>query len=66
MGGKRLRVEALLAAAASPLPPPVADLVPDPTLAELVPEDLPRLLRACCPAPTCTCRTRWRWPCTPP
>ena len=45
MGGKRLRVEARLAAAASPLPPPAADLVPDPTLAELVPEDLPRLLR---------------------
>jgi transposase len=37
-------VEALLAAAASPLPPPVADLVPDPTLADLVPDDLPRLL----------------------
>lgn len=45
MGGKRLRVEALLAAAASPLPPPVDDLVPDPTLAELVPADLPGLLR---------------------
>ena len=45
MGGKRLRVEALLAAAASPLPPPLTDLVPDPTLADLVPEDLPRLLR---------------------
>jgi DDE superfamily endonuclease len=37
-------VEALLAAAASPLPPPVADLVPDPTLLDLVPEDVPRLL----------------------
>jgi transposase len=45
VGGKRLRVEALLAAAASPLPPPVHDLVPDPTLAELLPEDLPHLLR---------------------
>jgi putative transposase len=45
VGGKRLRVEALLAAAASPLPPPLADLVPDPTLADLVPADLPRLLR---------------------
>src|SRR5919107_5301661 len=45
VGGKRLRVEALLAAAASPLPPPLTDLVPDPTLADLVPEDLPRLLR---------------------
>ncbi len=47
MGKKRLRVEALLAAAASPLPPPAAWLVPDATLAdpeELFPEDLPRLL----------------------
>jgi hypothetical protein len=44
VGKKRVRVEALLAAAASPLPPPVADLVPDPTLAELLPADLPRLL----------------------
>ena len=45
MGGKRLRVEALLAAAASPLPPPLHDLVPDPTLAALLPEDVPHLLR---------------------
>jgi hypothetical protein len=38
-------VEALLAAAAWPVPPPAADLVPDPTLAdELFPEDLPGLL----------------------
>jgi hypothetical protein len=38
-------VEALLAAAAAPVPPPAADLVPDATLAdELFPEDLPRLL----------------------
>jgi DDE superfamily endonuclease len=38
-------VEALLAGAASPVPPPAADLVPDATLAdELWPEDLPRLL----------------------
>lgn len=44
MGKKRIRVEALLAAAASPLPPPLADLVPDPTLVDLLPEDLPRLL----------------------
>ena len=45
MGKKRLRVEALLAAAASPLPPPAAWLVPDPTLADdLFPQDLPRLL----------------------
>src|SRR5574341_1254778 len=45
MGKKRLRVEALLGAAASPQPPPAADLVPDATLADdLVPENLPRLL----------------------
>jgi hypothetical protein len=45
VGKKRVRVEALLAAAASPVPPPAACLVPDPTLAEdLFPEDLPRLL----------------------
>jgi hypothetical protein len=45
VGKKRLRVEALLAAAASPVPPPAADLVPDATLADdLFPEDLPRLL----------------------
>ena len=45
MGKKRLRVEALLAAAASPLPPPADDLVPDATLADdLFPEDLPHLL----------------------
>ena len=38
-------MEALLAAAAAPLPPPAHHLVPDPTLAdELFPEDLPRLL----------------------
>jgi hypothetical protein len=38
-------VEALLAAAASPVPPPAADLVPDATLAaDLHPDDLPRLL----------------------
>jgi hypothetical protein len=45
VGKKRLRVEALLAAAASPVPPPACDLVPDATLADdLWPEDLPRLL----------------------
>jgi hypothetical protein len=45
VGKKRLRVEALLAAAASPVPPPAADLVPDATLAEdLMPEDLHWLL----------------------
>jgi hypothetical protein len=45
VGNKRLRVEALLAAAASPVPPPAGDLVPDPTLADdLFPEDLPWLL----------------------
>src|SRR4051794_25062474 len=45
VGKKRLRVEALLAAAASPEPPPVADLMPDPLLSDEVPEDLPWLLR---------------------
>ena len=45
MGKKRVRVEALLATAASPSPPPVADLLPDPTLTpDLLPADLPRLL----------------------
>ncbi len=45
MGKKRLRVEALLAAAASAVPPPAVDLIPDATVAEdLFPEDLPRLL----------------------
>jgi len=45
VGKKRLRVEALLAAAASPVPPPAAELIPDATLAEdLFPEELPRLL----------------------
>jgi len=42
---KRLRVEALLAAAASPEPPPIDDLLPDPLLREDVPADLPWLLR---------------------
>jgi len=38
-------VEALLAAAASPVPPPATCLVPDATLADdLFPDDLPRLL----------------------
>jgi transposase len=45
VGKKRVRVEALLAAAASPLPPPLADLMPDPTLTpDSLPADLPRLL----------------------
>jgi hypothetical protein len=47
VGKKRLRVEALLAAAASPVPPPAAVLLPDATLAdpdELWPADLPHLL----------------------
>jgi DDE superfamily endonuclease len=45
VGKKRVRVEALLAAAASAVPPPACELVPDATLAdELWPEDLPRLL----------------------
>jgi transposase len=46
VGKKRVRVEALLAAVASPVPPPACDLVPDATLADdLMPDDLPRLLR---------------------
>jgi transposase len=45
VGGKRLRGEALLAAAASPLPPPLEALVPDPALTDLVPADVPGLLR---------------------
>jgi hypothetical protein len=45
VGKKRLRVEALLGAAASPVPPPVAELMPEPLLADEVPEDLPWLLR---------------------
>jgi len=44
VGKKRVRAEALLAAAASPSPPPLEDLVPDPTLLDLLPDDLPRLL----------------------
>ena len=45
MGKKRLRVEALLAAAASPEPPPIDALMPDPLLQDELPEDLPWLLR---------------------
>jgi len=45
VGKQRLRVEALLGAAASPLSPPAHTLIPDATLAaDLFPEDLPRLL----------------------
>jgi transposase len=45
VGKKRLRVEALLAAAASAVPPPAYELIPDATVAQdLFPEDLPRLL----------------------
>jgi transposase len=45
VGKKRLRVEVLLAAAASPVPPPLDDLVPDPLLRDELPEDLTWLLR---------------------
>jgi transposase len=45
VGKKRLRVEAVLAAAASPVPPPIDDLVPDPLLRDEVPDDLAWLLR---------------------
>jgi transposase len=37
-------VEVLYAAAASSVPPPIADLLPDPTAVDWVAEDLPRLL----------------------
>jgi transposase len=45
VGKKRLRVEVLLAAAASPVPPPIDDLLPDPLLRDELPEDLPWLMR---------------------
>ena len=45
MGKKRLRVEALLAAVASPEPPPIDEFMPDPLLRDEVPEDLPWLVR---------------------
>ena len=45
MGKKRLRVEAILAAAASPVPPPIEDLMPDLLLRDELPEDLAWLLR---------------------
>src|SRR6266700_3948200 len=45
VGKKRLRVEAILAAAALPGPPPIEDLLPDPLLRDELPEDLPWLLR---------------------
>jgi transposase len=45
VGKKRVRVEALLAAAASPEPPPVDELMPEPLLRDEVPEDLPWLVR---------------------
>ena len=45
VGKKRIRVEAVLAAAASPVPPPIDDLMPDPLLRDDMPEDLAWLLR---------------------
>ena len=42
---KRLKVEVLLAAAASPVPPPIDDLLPDLALRDEVSEDLPWLVR---------------------
>ena len=43
MGKKRLRVEVLLAAAADATPPPLADLLPDPSFVDLLPTDGPGL-----------------------
>ena len=43
MGKKRLRVEVLLAAAADATPPPLADLLPDPSFIDLLPADDPGL-----------------------
>ena len=45
MGKKRVRVEAILAAAAAPEPPPLDALLPDPLLRDELPEDLPWLVR---------------------
>jgi transposase len=45
VGKKRLKVEVLLAAAASPVPPPIQELLPEPYLQDEVAEDLPWLLR---------------------
>jgi transposase len=45
MGKKRVRVEALLAAAASSVPPPVQELLPDLLGRDELPEDLAWLLR---------------------
>jgi len=45
VGKKRLRVEAVLAAAATPVPPPLEELLPDPLLRDELPEDLAWLLR---------------------
>jgi len=43
VGGKRLRVEVLLAGATAPAPPPISDLV-EPDLWDQLPPDLPALL----------------------
>jgi hypothetical protein len=45
VGKKRVRVEAILAAAALPEPPPIEDLMPDLLLSDEEPEDLAWLLR---------------------
>ena len=49
MGGKRLRVEVLLAGATAPAPPPLSDLV-EPDLWDRLPSDLPALLARLPPA----------------
>jgi hypothetical protein len=45
VGKKRLKVEVLLAAAASPVPPPIEELLPDVGLRDEVSQDLPWLMR---------------------
>jgi hypothetical protein len=45
VGKKRLTVEVLLAAAADATPPPLADLLPDPSFSDLLPTDDPWLTK---------------------
>jgi hypothetical protein len=45
VGKKRLKVEVLLAASATPVPPPIDDVLPDVELRDEIAEELPWLLR---------------------